>query len=533
MKRLLPALALLALAGQARAAEPPVVPHFIHETATAGIDSVYAGQWQYMVGGGAAAFDCNDDGFPDLLLAGGEKPAGFFINNSKRGGALSFARQQSGLEFEAVTGAYPIDIDSDGIMDVVVLRVGENIVMKGEGQCRFTRANEAWGFDGGDAWSTAFAASWEQGAQWPSLAIGNYIDRNEELEPWGSCTPNWLHRPAAGGKGFAPPLPLTPSYCPLSMLFTDWSNSGAADLRVSNDREYYEGGQEQMWHVPAGKPPKLYSKAEGWRYLRIWGMGIAAYDLNHDGYQEYFLTSMADNKLQTLGKPPPDGGPARPDYKDVAWPAGVTAHRPFMGGDLRPSTAWHTEFQDVNNDGLADLFVAKGNVSEMPDFAMADPNNLLVQGADGKFAEMADKAGVASVAQARGGAVVDFNLDGLVDLLVVNRNSAAEIWRNATPNAGNWLALRLNQPGTNRDGIGAVVEIKTRGGVQRREITAGGGHVSGHAGWIHAGIGAADQAEVRVRWPGEGWSSAITVPANSFAIVEKAAATPRLWQPER
>ena len=53
-----------------------------------------------------------------------------------------------------------------------------------------------------------------------------------------------------------------------------------------------------------------------------------------------------------------------------------------MGDDLKPSTAWHTEFQDVNNDGRVDLFIAKGNVAEMPDFAMKDPNNLLVQGAD-------------------------------------------------------------------------------------------------------------------------------------------------------
>ena len=52
-------------------------------------------------------------------------------------------------------------------------------------------------------------------------------------------------------------------------------------------------------------------------------------------------------------------------------------------------------FYRRNNDGLADLFVAKGNVWEMPDFAMADPNNLLLQGADGVFVEAADKAGVA------------------------------------------------------------------------------------------------------------------------------------------
>ncbi len=84
------------------------------------------------------------------------------------------------------------------------------------------------------------------------------------------------------------------------MLFTDWNKSGTPSLRVSNDREYYEGGQEQLWHVEPNTAPALYTDKEGWRPLRIWGMGIASYDLDFDGYPEYFLTSMADNKLQTL-----------------------------------------------------------------------------------------------------------------------------------------------------------------------------------------------------------------------------------------
>jgi hypothetical protein len=527
MKIFLASLGLLLLPAVAVAQ----VPRFVEETQGSGIDSVYAGEWQYMVGGGAAVFDCNGDGFEDVFIAGGESASSFYVNRSARGGPLRFEKHKSGLETDAATGAYPLDIDGDGIMDVVVLRVGENLVMKGEGNCRFTRANEAWGFDGGDGWSTAYAATWEKGSTWPTIAIGNYIDRKQELEPWGSCTDNWLHRPAPGKQSFAAPIPLTPSYCPLSMLFTDWSNSGSADLRVSNDREYYEGGQEQMWHIPAGGPPRLYTKQEGWRYLRIWGMGLAGYDLDGDGFQEYFHTSMADNKLQALANPPKDGKAPRLEYKDIAFAKGVTAHRPFMGEDLKPSTAWHTEFQDVNNNGLVDLFIAKGNVAEMPDFAMKDPNNLLVQGSDGKFTEMADKAGVASVKTSRGGALADFNLDGLIDLLVVNRWESAQIWRNVTEKPGKALMLRLSQTGPNMNAIGAFIEVKTAAGIQRREVTSGGGHVSGQSGWIHFGIGEAETAEVRVRWPDLGWSTPQKISAGSFAILERDAAEPRLWQP--
>ena len=530
----LAAIALVAagFAHPAAAQDTVAIPSFVEETAGAGIDSVYAGEWEYMAGGGVATFDCNDDGFPDMLLAGGASPAKFYRNTGTRGGALRFAAQESGLELDKVTGAYPLDIDGDGIADLVLLRVGENVVMRGLGNCRFERANEAWGFDGGDAWSTAYAATWERGADWPTLAIGNYIDRRQETSPWGSCTDNWLHRPGAvGGQTqhrFAAPLPLTPSYCALSMLFTDWNRSGTPSLRVSNDREYYEGGQEQMWHIDPGEAPTLYSEAEGWKYLRIWGMGIASYDLDSDGYPEYFLTSMADNKLQTLASTPP----GRPEYKDVAYAKGVTAHRPYTGGDVKPSTAWHTQFEDVNNDGLVDLFIAKGNVAKMPDFAAKDPNNLLLQGKDGKFQEAGDKAGVASVAISRGGALTDFNLDGLLDLVVVNRWENAQVWRNTSRNAGRWIEIGLKQPGANRDAIGAWLEVKRGSAVMRREITSGGGHAGGRLGWIHFGLGNSEDAEIRVQWPDGEWSQAYPVSANRFVIVDRTKPAADYWHPE-
>ena len=483
--------ALLLAAGPAFA--EPAVPQFVAEP-NAGLVHEYTGDWEQIVGGGVASFDCSGDDLPELVLAGGASQVALFLNQSTPD-ALKFVKTDSGLDLTGVSATYPLDIDSDGITDMILLRVGENVVMRGLGQCRFGRANEAWGFDGGDAWSVAFSAMWETGAELPTLAVGNYIDRTKDAFPWGSCTDNWLHRP--DGERYAAPIPLTPSYCALSMLFTDWNKSGHKSLRVSNDREYYKGGQEQLWHVMPGEPPQLYTKDEGWQRLRIWGMGIAATDLQGDGYPEYFLTSMADNKLQVLADPTT----GKPAFKDLAFPMGLTAQRPYTGDDVYPSTAWHAQFEDVNNDGLADLFIAKGNVSEMPDFALHDPNNLLLQGEDGNFVEVGDRAGVASMLTARGAMVTDLNADGALDLVVANRNGPAELWRNTGAGLGHWLAVRLHQDGVNRDAIGAFIEVKTGDHLQRRETTSGGGHASGQIGPWHFGLGTATEAEVRVIWP--------------------------------
>ena len=244
-----------------------------------------------------------------------------------------------------------------------------------------------------------------------------------------------------------------------------------------------------------------------------------------------FLSSMADNKLQTLAATPENGQPPRPTYTDLALAKGVTAHRPYTGGDVHPSTAWHAQFEDVNNDSLLDLFIAKGNVSRMPDFAVKDPNNLLLQESDGKFQEAGEAAGVASFAISRGAALTDFNLDGLLDLVVVNRWENAQLWRNTSKNAGRWIEVKLEQPAPNLDAIGSWLEVRIGSMVMRREITVGGGHASGQLGFVHVGLGTAGRVEVRVHWPDGEWSHPYRVLANNFIRIERGKPATQYWLP--
>jgi enediyne biosynthesis protein E4 len=496
--------------------ESLTIPKFADETKTSGLKSIYAGEWRHMVGGGVATFDCNGDGLPDVYIAGGDNKSKLYTNASKRGGALKFTETKSDAEFDHVTGAYPIDIDGDGITDLAILRSGESKVMKGLGACKFADMNKAWNMDGGDAWGMAFSATWEKGNSWPTLAFGTYIDRKFEDQPWGHCTDNWLLRPNAAQNGYDPRTALKPSYCAQSMLFSDWNRSGTAALRVSNDREYYEGGQEQLWKVLPGEQPKLFTEAEGWKFNRLWGMGIASADFDNSGYPSYFLTSMADQRMQILAN-----GPAKPAYKEAQYNMGTTAHRPYAGPDSHPSTGWHAQFEDVNNDGRYDLFIAKGNVDRMPDFAMKDPSNLLLQNADGKFEEAGDKAHMLNFDQARGGSVADFNLDGKLDVLIINRHANVRLFHNLSSKLGHWMDLSLKNAGPNHNGIGAWIEVKHHDKVMRREITIGGGHVSGQLVSWHFGLGEDDKASIHVIWPDGSKSDWQDIDADKSYVLEK------------
>ena len=493
---------------------------FVEETASAGVAHVYDGPWEYFTGGGVAALDCDGDADLDLYVAGGAGPAGLYANVGERGGPLRFAAlARPELELDGVTGAYPLDVDDDAIVDLVVLRVGENVVLRGRGDCRFERANERWGVAGGDAWTVGFAAVWERDEIRPTLAFGNYIDRSQPGAPWGTCHANELHRPA--GARYGTPIPLSPGWCNLSLRFSDWERDGVPDLWASHDRQYFlaggdRSGGEQLWRVAPGEPPYLYTPADGWNPLQIWGMGVAVADLTGDARPEFFLTSMTDQKLRILAE-----GAAGPAYEDGAFARGMTVHRPFTGDDTRPSTGWHAQFEDVDHDGWIDLFVAKGNVEAMPEFAQADPNNLLLGRPDGTFVEAAVDAGVLSFERGRGALLADLNLDGRLDLVVVNRGAPVQLWRNVGEGLGRWAMLRLRQDAPNVTGIGAWLEVDAGDRTVRRELFVGGGHASGAWGFTHVGLGDAERFDVRVTWPDGEVEAFVDLPAEAFLVLTR------------
>ncbi|MEP4194729.1 MAG: CRTAC1 family protein [Aliishimia sp.] len=465
---------------------------FIAQTAAAGPvfedvskrlpEHIYDGGWEHFVGGGVAIFDCNADRLPDIFVAGGKNPAKMIKN-------------EGGFEFQSVdiprltgvTGAYPINLDADEFTDLIVLRVGANVALKGGAGCSFTDATRAWGLPAKDSWTTGFSAWWNEAGSKPTLAFGNYVDRTDPDGPFEACDDNVILHPTPAGYSAQT---LRPGFCPLSILAAKDAR-GRNTLRLSNDRHYYvKGGFEQMWDI---MDRRMLTEADGWKKVALWGMGIASRDLTGDGRDEVMLTSMGDQLLQI----------AQPDglYKAAPFTIGTYAQRPHTGGDGRPSTGWHAEFADVDNDGRADLFIAKGNVDQMPGMATRDPNNLLMQNADGTFSEASVAAGTASLERSRGAGLADFDGDGRLDIVVTNRRAHMELYRNVSEETGNWIAIELRQAGGNRDAIGAVITVTTPDTKQSLQNVIGGGHAGGQLLPRHFGLGGAKSAKARIDWP--------------------------------
>ena len=223
-------------------------PHFVADGG--GIDHRYEGDFQYFVGGGVAAFDCDDDGRSELYLAGGSAPAALYHNESPTGGALRFTPL-------AVAGHRP-----DG---------GHGRLPARRRRRRAHRSRRAARRRGRRP-ARARRLPVRAGQRVARHRRRRLVDRRLQRDVGGrrtSCptlgvrrlprrriasrarTAGCCDRPA-NGERYAPPLALAPGYCTLSVLFSDWNRSGQRDLRVTNDRHYYRDGTDQLWRDRAG-----------------------------------------------------------------------------------------------------------------------------------------------------------------------------------------------------------------------------------------------------------------------------------------
>ncbi len=120
---------------------------------------------------------------------------------------------------------------------------------------------------------------------------------------------------------------------------------------------------------------------------------------------------------------------------------------------------------------------------------------------DGTFTDTAYVNRADRVEDGRGVALLDYNLDGAMDIVLRNYRQPAQLLRN-DGGAGHWLQVRLVGTRSNRDAVGARVTVRSGGVQQTREVHAGSAYLSGSSLIQHFGLGAATRVEaLDVSWP--------------------------------
>jgi hypothetical protein len=165
-------------------------------------------------------------------------------------------------------------------------------------------------------------------------------------------------------------------------------------------------------------------------------------------------------------------------------------------------------FVDFDRDGRPDLFTANGHLE--PDIATAQPGQTYPQPAQlfwntGDPARLFRPAGgeMFPPMVGRGCAYLDFDGDGRPDLVVAENNGPARLFRNESPAANHAIRFVLKGgPGTNRDAIGATIEVEAGGVVHRWFVSPTHGYLSQSELTASIGLGPATAVDrVTVRWP--------------------------------
>ncbi|MFQ5665811.1 MAG: FG-GAP-like repeat-containing protein [Candidatus Binatia bacterium] len=216
-------------------------------------------------------------------------------------------------------------------------------------------------------------------------------------------------------------------------------------------------------------------------------MGVDVGDYDNDGDLDVFVTDVGEMDLY------------RNRLQRGAFALELADPNPVSS----PWFAWGTAWADFDNDGDLDLHVAS-NVGVLD---WLQRNDRL------GFTDVALAAGAGQARNSRVSVPADFDGDGWMDLLVVNRgDTAPELLHNETHPAsgGTWLKVRLHGnpalAGAYRstpDAVGARVELAAGGEVQRRDVIAGG-HTCGSTSsyLLHFGLGDRTGAEqLQVFWP--------------------------------
>jgi hypothetical protein len=510
----------------------PGLPWFEDVTRAAGIDFVHFDPQterhyiQETMGSGLGWIDYDNDGWLDLFCVqdGPIKPGSGPLPTSKLyrnngDGTFTDVTEKVGLARAGFgMGCAVGDFDNDGYDDLVVTYLGGVVLFHnepdGKGGRHFVDVTARAGIKD-PHWATSCAWGDLDGDGFLDLYVCNYCEVDLEKYPrcvtdrgaFYTCQP--FHFPAvthqlyrnngdgtftdvseASGIARVPPAP------GLGVIVTDVDGDGRMDVYVANDLKpaylfHNQGGgrfEERALFSgcglgPAGRP--------------VAGMGVEAGDLDGSGRPSLFVTNFQNepnvvyrNRGNLL-------------FTDWTTPSG-------LGPPSISRLGFGCVLVDVDLDGRLDFAVANGHVNrnsqELYGALFAQEAQLFLGTASGRFRDVSSQAGTYFQTRVvgRGLAWADFDNDGLPDLAFSHNGGPISLLRNRTATANAWLRLELIGDGirSNRNAIGARIEVEAGGGKQVRFLNGGGSYLSASDRRLLIGLGSADRAaRVIVTWP--------------------------------
>jgi hypothetical protein len=185
-------------------------------------------------------------------------------------------------------------------------------------------------------------------------------------------------------------------------------------------------------------------------------------------------------------------------------------------------------FFDYDLDGYPDIFTANGHIDEQigrvqPKVTYRQAPLLFRNLGDHHFANVTTSMGATfnRPIVARGAAYADFDHDGDLDLLISTNNGPAYLFRNDGGNRNHWITIRLTGTKSNRDGIGAVVRVKSSSGSQAQTVHSGSSYCSQSDLALTFGLGRDTSASISIEWPSGVKQSIATMAADQFVTIDE------------
>ena len=493
-------------------------------------------------GSGAAIFDYNNDGLFDIYFA----TATLLPLGTGTKGPNRLYKNRGGNHFEDVTEAAGLgyrgfchgiitgDIDNDGDQDVFLCNYGPNVLYVNNGNGTFKDISKQAGVDAPN-WSSGGAMLDYDNDGFLDIYVANYgrwiypddhhLVGDKDKKIWLYSSPRTIttvrhllyHNNGNGTftdvldkvitREFEIEDPVTKSKTKVrrpepradghgfGVVTADVNNDGLIDIFVANDMNpnflflnHGDGTFDDVSEM-SGAAFNKDGNAQS-------GMGVDAEDVDGDGLPELFVTNFT-NEYSTLFQNFGNGifFDSTPNFG--------------LASDSMPWVKWGCALADFDNDGWPDCFFVNGHVDnnrrELGQPVDYEEIALLFRNDRGKRFRLATRdAGPYFETKhvGRGAAFGDIDNDGDIDIVVNHKDAAPAVLRNDSKTDNHWVRFALQGTKSNRDAIGARLEVTAGGRTIYRQRKGGYSMQATNDSRITVGVGnVAEVSKVVIRWP--------------------------------